>query len=170
VDGDLPATEMALRIIEKRAKLLGLYPEQGKQSALAVSVTSGDGPQSTIKLEFVSPSLDRWRDEDADPPRPPPRDVSPQPEPRRDYAQPDPPIVVDATILPQNSGVPLVRPRKRSWMEVVHVSARIERERQAVTRGLSESDCCMARVAGRPVVRRILVAVRHRVRPRTNSE
>ena len=97
---------MALRIIEKRAKLLGLYPEQGKQSALAVSVTSGDGPQSTIKLEFVSPSLDRWRDEDADPPRPPPRDVSPQPEPRRDYAQPDPPIVVDATILPQNSGVP----------------------------------------------------------------
>jgi hypothetical protein len=114
VEGDLPATEMALRIIEKRARLLGLFPEQGKQSALAVRIGDDGKPQTTIHLEFVAPT---WKPDDDEPVRlPAPKDVTPQPAPRVDYSPPLEPPVIDAVVNPPNSGVPIM-PKRRSWMD-----------------------------------------------------
>jgi hypothetical protein len=54
VEGDIPATEMALKIIEKRCRLLGLFPKEGQQStAVAVKVGADDAPK--LEIEFVLP-------------------------------------------------------------------------------------------------------------------
>jgi hypothetical protein len=54
VEGDLPAAAMALNIIEKRAKLLGLYPETGRVNVLVAQQHSNDAPPLQI-VEFVVP-------------------------------------------------------------------------------------------------------------------
>ena len=113
-EGDLPAQQTALNLLRERAKLLGLYPDDRKEG-FAVRVDASDKPQTTIHLEFVQPSPDRWRD-DNEPARllPPPRDVTPAP--RRDYSPPDPGPMID--VAPNKpASVPLVRSKRSSWMD-----------------------------------------------------
>jgi DNA-binding CsgD family transcriptional regulator len=100
VGGDLAGATMALRLIEARAKLLGLYPDK-QSAALAVSI-NGDqtGDQVPIRIEFIVPG--------PQPELAAPRDVTPearkvQPVERRDYEPP----VIEQTLGPQPS-VPLV--------------------------------------------------------------
>jgi hypothetical protein len=91
IEGDIPATEIALKIIEKRCRLLGLFPKEGQHSpALAMKLGSTDDAPR-IEIEFVLPD-----------PRPalneaPLRDVTPRlhPAPRRDYTEPDPGPMID---------------------------------------------------------------------------
>jgi hypothetical protein len=56
---------VALKIIEKRARLLGLFPKEGAQQTLGVAVRVGSdgGELSALQIEFVSPKSDRdvWR-------------------------------------------------------------------------------------------------------------
>lgn len=115
VEGDLPAADMALKIIEKRARLLGLYPEMGKPSPVGVAVNVNGGDSETLPLlqiEFVDC---RHKDDELDAPAPGPR-VTVQP--RRDYREPDPGPVIDVVPNKPNSGVPFIRPRKPgSWMD-----------------------------------------------------
>jgi hypothetical protein len=60
---------MALRIMDRRARLLGLYPEQGKTTALLVEPVGGD--VAPIQVEFFMPSRRE--------PEPPPADAPPAP-------------------------------------------------------------------------------------------
>jgi hypothetical protein len=53
VAGDTVATAMTLRILDQRARLLGLYPEYGKTAAVLVSALPVGEP---IQVEFVVPS------------------------------------------------------------------------------------------------------------------
>jgi hypothetical protein len=64
--GDASATALALRVIDQRARLLGLYPEYGKLAAVLVSALPMTEP---IQVEFVVPSTAR---EPADAPPAPP--------------------------------------------------------------------------------------------------
>jgi hypothetical protein len=66
VQGDVSATTMALHIIEKRCRLLGLFPESGRLSVL-VALQAANEPL-TQKIEFVIPGKK-------------PEDVSPAPAP-----------------------------------------------------------------------------------------
>jgi hypothetical protein len=90
LQGEVPATEMCLRVLKKRARLLGLFPETGKQSAFALHI-AGDANAEPMEIIFVSPT--RREDE-------PLRDVSPPrtivPDVRRDYESP----AIDATVVP----------------------------------------------------------------------
>jgi hypothetical protein len=100
IQGDLPATEMALKIIEKRARLLGLYPEMGKQQpALAIHMPDSDGDE-LFRIEFVTPT----RQIENDPP--PVRDLPP--------SKPEPPTLDLQANKP--TSVPIVDTRrKREW-------------------------------------------------------
>jgi hypothetical protein len=55
-EGDLPAAAMALNIIEKRAKLLGLYPETGRVNVLVAQQGGGEEVRPLQRIEFVIPS------------------------------------------------------------------------------------------------------------------
>jgi hypothetical protein len=118
VEGDLQATGMALKILEKRCRLLGWFPDK-QTAALAVKVGGGegDGDVPKIELEFIMPSP-RAADDELLPPAP--KDITPkartvQPQPRRDYEpKPDPPII-DVRPLPPTS-VPITgRKRGFNW-------------------------------------------------------
>ena len=124
IEGDLPAADMSLKIIEKRARLLGLYPEMGKPSpvGIAVQVGGGEVTEVAMQIEFVPPT---HRDDDEL--GPPVRDVSPnradesgngdqqsriEPAPRRDYPTvPDAGPIIDARANPPTS-VPITGKRR----------------------------------------------------------
>jgi hypothetical protein len=63
VEGDLPATEVCLRIIDRRAKLLGLYPEQGKTTAILAVAQAEAGAAPLMRIEFVVPTKKEPEDE-----------------------------------------------------------------------------------------------------------
>jgi hypothetical protein len=101
IEGDLPATEMALKIIEKRARLLGLYPEMGKQQpALAIHMPDSDCDE-LFRIEFVTPK----------------REIESGAPPVRDLAssKPEPPTLDLQANKPPS--VPIVDNfrRKRGW-------------------------------------------------------
>jgi hypothetical protein len=52
--GDMPATKMALRILDHRARLLGLYPEHGSLAQVLVQAQSGD--MGVPLIEFIVPN------------------------------------------------------------------------------------------------------------------
>jgi hypothetical protein len=61
-EGDIVATNMCLRILDQRAKLLGLYPDQGRGQSvgkLGVSVgadpLNSDQPRVSVAVSFVDP-------------------------------------------------------------------------------------------------------------------
>jgi hypothetical protein len=54
-EGDLPAAAMALRVMDQKAKLLGLYPDK-QTPALSVSVAAdADGQAPKLEIQFVLP-------------------------------------------------------------------------------------------------------------------
>jgi hypothetical protein len=63
LEGDLPAAAMALNIIEKRAKLLGLYPETGRVNVLVAQQGGAEAPPLQL-VEFVVPGFGREREEE----------------------------------------------------------------------------------------------------------
>jgi hypothetical protein len=61
-EGDIRATDICLRILHQRAKLLGLYPDQGRGQSvgkLGVSVgvdpLNADQPCVSVAVSFVDP-------------------------------------------------------------------------------------------------------------------
>jgi hypothetical protein len=109
VSGDMPAASMALRVADQRAKLLGLYPKDGQQQTLGVTVKSGDAAApDAIEIQFVFPGP-RALDDELLEHRP--RDVTP---PQRATAPP----TIEATVNPPTS-VPIVGGKRRrpgDWM------------------------------------------------------
>ena len=85
--GEIPSTEMCLRIMEKRGRLLGLFPQQGQQSVFALHI-AGEVNVEPLAIEFVQSS---HRNE-------PMHDVTPAPR------------TIDLEANPPHSGVPLVKP------------------------------------------------------------
>jgi hypothetical protein len=57
--GDHEATKMCLRVIDRRARLLGLYPEIGKPAQLLAQITAPGGERTPIAIEFVLPTAKR---------------------------------------------------------------------------------------------------------------
>jgi hypothetical protein len=53
--GDLAATAMVLRVMDQRAKLLGLYPEHGKTQVLIAPVNADGKPSIAAQIEFIVP-------------------------------------------------------------------------------------------------------------------
>jgi hypothetical protein len=86
VAGDTAATAMTLRILDQRARLLGLYPEYGKTAAVLVSALPIGEP---IQVEFVVPSAAR---EPADKPSAPGQPPFPW---QKQLAPPDPEMFKD---------------------------------------------------------------------------
>jgi predicted DNA-binding protein (UPF0251 family) len=86
VQGDLQATDMALKILEKRCRLLGLFPKEGQHSAaMAVKIGDDDGAPK-LNIKFVLPGQNGELDHVLEPP--PIRDASLtkiEVAPRRDY-------------------------------------------------------------------------------------
>ena len=54
--GDHEATKMCLRVIDRRARLLGLYPETGKPAQLLAQITAPGGERTPIAIEFILPT------------------------------------------------------------------------------------------------------------------
>jgi hypothetical protein len=117
VSGDIPSTDMALKIIEKRCRLLGLFPETGKQQTLGVAVKVGDTAPDAISIEFVWPGPRVLDDELIE--HRTERDVTPPQRPQSPHraATEKAPQTIDATVNPPTS-VPIIgKPRKPTdWM------------------------------------------------------
>ena len=74
IEGDIPATEIALKISEKRCRLLGLFAKDGQQSG-PVAVNIGGAEVPALQIEFVMPTV---RDDDPPDTLMPSRDVTPR--------------------------------------------------------------------------------------------
>jgi Helix-turn-helix domain len=109
IDGSFSATELVLRVIEKRARLLGLFPREGQPQPLGLALKVGAGgevPDIHMEIEFVTP---KHRDDDDL--VPPVRDVTPVP--RVDYDQPRTELELQAN---KPTSVPIVgRRRGFNW-------------------------------------------------------
>jgi hypothetical protein len=68
VNGDVSATEMCLRVIEKRARLCGLFPREGQVAQILVAAADRD-VQPLVQVEFVVPT---GKHEEEDAPASPP--------------------------------------------------------------------------------------------------
>ena len=56
VGGDITSTHTRLRVLDQRAKLLGLYPEQGKMQVLIAAPQIEGGGAVPVQIEFVVPT------------------------------------------------------------------------------------------------------------------
>jgi hypothetical protein len=128
VSGDMPAASMALRVADQRAKLLGLYPKDGQQQTLGVTVKSGDAAApDAIEIQFVFPGPRSLDDELLE--HRPQRDVTP---PQRATAPP----TIDATVNPE-----VLSDRHRRGLDAVGALGRQDEraEQPAVTRICDEA-------------------------------
>jgi hypothetical protein len=108
VQGHLPSVYAYLSILDRRAKLLGLFSEPGGQTALAVSVGGDQQQRSPLEIVFVTPTK-KPNPFDGEPP-----DVTPAP---YEGAKPD----HSKPALPKPSQEPFrwppPEPGPRSWMK-----------------------------------------------------
>jgi hypothetical protein len=71
VNGDVSATEMCLRVIEKRARLCGLFPREGQLAQILVAAAANGEVQPLTQIEFVIPGTKPEDDEQQSPVRGP---------------------------------------------------------------------------------------------------
>jgi len=112
-NGDIPAGQMMLRIIEMRGRMLGFFDRERMAGRFTLTQDTPEGPRA-LSLEFVLPSGARHGTlEDMDS-RVVHHDsrASPLSSPLSTTRRPVSPPFIDATTLPPHSGVPLVRPKK----------------------------------------------------------
>jgi hypothetical protein len=93
-EGGIAATEMCLRVMDRRARLLGLYPAQGSPQVLIA--TQGNGSvQPITQIEFVVPTR------------------KPEPEDVQDVSRPPAPPFAWQRALPSPTQQPIMR--RNSW-------------------------------------------------------
>jgi hypothetical protein len=109
VGGHLPALYAYLALLDRRAKLLGLYPREGQPQQMLVNI-AGDGEKQTKIIVQFEAGL-------SEPDEPVPRDVTPRPAVTPQRAPPTEPPIIDAEVLRPTS-VPITGDRRKpgDWM------------------------------------------------------